>query len=350
MGGDRPPAIASHAPTLVLPPGPFPPSGAEPADAIDLGIRLRDTLYRRDVVLDARAALHGNIRAASRSPQQLLIALPSIDAFIDTWPLAAMIEGALATWRQGPEPRALAVMYRASEVIGSVLGWPRSIDRRWPLPDEAWMRRQVSGPCRVVPRGPRDGAPAAAVALDAPFARAQPLALPTCITAHGDELAARLPDLLAGLRTGVAHAIDVDGWIPWDAASRAAFDAITEATELQGAVRRYGLAALAAGGGPAFDDVLEPAPASEVGERMLRMCDALMVPTLDAEGAMQPVGVLVWDGPHRPIRVNPAAITVLEMFTEARGVSEAARVLDADPAVVHNVVEQLAAVGALRDA
>jgi hypothetical protein len=337
----------SDLPTKVLPPGPFPPTGMEPPGVVDLGIRLRDALYRRAVVLDARSALHSNIRAASRSPQQILMALPAIDAFIDTWPLASMIDEAMARWRTSPDPASLAVMHRAAEVVGSVLGWPRSIDRRWPLPDEAWMRKQVPGRCRVVSRGPRDGAPAAAVALDAMLGRAEPVPLPGRASTHGDELVARVPDLLAGLRNGVVSAVDVDGWIPWDTASQAAWTALRDATPLQQAYARYGLAALVAGGGPPFAELLGRAPPSPVRDRMVRTCDALVVPGLDPDGAMQPVGVLCWNAAYRPVRVNPAAIRVLELFDAPRAVADAPRVLQSDASAVLQVIDQLAGLGAL---
>ena len=42
----------------VYPPGPFPPHGREAEGSVDLGIRLRDTLYRRDLIVGpAREAL-----------------------------------------------------------------------------------------------------------------------------------------------------------------------------------------------------------------------------------------------------------------------------------------------------
>ncbi|MCB9679055.1 MAG: hypothetical protein H6737_28395 [Alphaproteobacteria bacterium] len=332
----------------MLPPGPFPPSGTEPEGVIDLGIRLRDTLYRRAVLLDARGALHSNIRMAARSPQQLLMVLPSIDAFIDTWPLAAMIEDAMVAWRGAPNPRSLAVMFRASEVIGHVLGWPRSVDRRWPLPDEAWMRRHVENrTVVVVPRGPRDGSAAAAVALNSNFVSAEPMKLPRTLVAHGDELVDRLDELLGAVRTGVAKAVDIDGWIPWDEASQAAAKALDDASATQAAYSRYGLAALVAGAAPPFDGVLTDAPAGEWGDEFRRTCDALVVPTLDGEGAMSPIGVLCWDDAFRPIKVNPVAISVLEAIDDHPTPAEAAVALKAEENLVRNVLKQLVEVGAV---
>ena len=315
---------------------------------IDLGIRLRDTLYRRSVLLDARAALHSNIRMAARSPQQLLMVLPSIDAFIDTWPLAAMLEPAMDAWREQANPHSLAVMFRAAEVIGQVLGWPRSVDRRWPLPDEAWMRRNVEGHNTVVvPRGPRDGSAAAAVALNSNFVFAEPMALPRTLVAHGDEVVERLDELVSSLRTGTAKAVDVDGWVPWDDASQDAVRQLDAASDLQAAYSRFGLAALVAGAGPPFEEILEEAPSGTLGDRLRRTCDALVVPSLDSDGAMNPVGVLCWDAAIRPIKVNPVAISVLEALDDNPTIPEVADSLKAEVELVRNVLQQLVQVGAV---
>ncbi|MEZ4315862.1 MAG: hypothetical protein R3F61_00085 [Myxococcota bacterium] len=299
-------------------------------------------------MLDARGALHSSIRMAARSPQQLLMVLPSIEAFIDTWPLAAMIEDAMVAWRAAPNPRSLAIMFRASEVIGHVLGWPRSIDRRWPLPDEAWMRRHVEGRAVVVvPRGPRDGSAAAAVALNSNFVFAEPMKLPRTVVAHGDELVSRLDELLSSVRSGVAKAVDIDGWIPWDDASQSAFHTLNAASDTQAAYARFGLAALVAGPGPAFDELLDEAPRGTWGELLRRTCDALVVPTLDGDGAMNPVGVLCWDDAYRPIKVNPVAISVLEALDDNPTPEEVAEVLKSEKPVVESVLRQLVEVGAV---
>ncbi|MCB9671001.1 MAG: hypothetical protein H6734_16085 [Alphaproteobacteria bacterium] len=321
--------------------------GREPAGVVDLGIRLRDTLYRRSVVLDARGALQTSIRMASRSPRQLLMALPSIDAFIDSWPLGAMVDDAVATWRERPEPKALAVLHRTAEVVGSVLGWPRSLDRRWPLPDEAWMRRQVSGELVVARRGPRDGSAAVAMALDARFGRAEGLPLPAMLEIHGDELAHRVDEAVDALSAGRVQAVDVDGWIPWDDASQAAAERLRGATPLQEAYARYGLAALAAGGGMPFASLLTDAPAGVVGDRMRRVGDAVIVPGMDGSGNIHPVGVLCWDDCHRPVRVNPVAITVLDAIGAHEELDAVAKSLQASRPEVMGLVEQLAEVGAI---
>lgn len=336
------------SPVRVYPPGPFPPTGTEQEGTVDLGIRLRDTLYRRSVVLDARGALQASIRMASRSPRQLLMALPSIDAFLDSWPLASMIEDAVLTWRTDPNPEALAVLHRTSEVVGSVLGWPRSVDRRWPLPDEAWMRRQVDDAAVVVVRrGPRDGSAAVAMALDAGFAPAEPLPLPELLQVHGDELAVRIDDLADGLKSGIVQTVDVDGWIPWDDASQAAAEKLRNATPLQRAYTHFGLGALVAGGGLPFAEILEDAPAGQIGEQMRRVGDAVLVPSMDGSGNIHPIGVLCWDDRYHPVKVNPVAITVLDAVGVHNDLDAVARALKADRGEVMPLIEQLAEVGAV---
>lgn len=331
----------------VHPPGPFPPSGDELPGEVDLGIRLRDALYRRAVVLDARKALHSNIRASARSPHQVMMALPSIEAYLDTFPLASMIEDAVADWRVEPNPYSLTVMARAADVVGSVLGWPRSVDRRWPLPDEAWMRRQVQGPAIVIPRGPRDGAPAAAVALDAVLGLREALPLPQMVTVSGDELTTRIEDLTAALRLDVVKAVDVCGWIPWDDASQTAYKRLALATPLQASYARCGVAALAAGGGGSFADLLEPPPPGEMGERLRATCQAVVVPHLGENGTIEPHGVLVWDDRHPGIRVNPVIGTIIESIRDQPTLDELATRLKSERSVVEDVVRQLVEIGAV---
>lgn len=331
----------------VFPPGPYPPSGHEPEGVVDLGIRLRDTLYRRSVVLDARNALQNSIRLASRSPRQLLMSLPSIDAFIDSWPLAAMVDDAVATWRVEPNPHALAVLHRTAEVVGSVLGWPRSVDRRWPLPDEAWMRRQVEGPAEVVRRGPRDGSAAVAMALDCGFGASEKISLPAMLEIHGDELVARLDEAILALAKDEVRAVEVDGWIPWDDDSQTAIAVLRESQPLQGAYAHFGLAALEAGGGVPFAKLLQPAPKGVVADQMRRVGDAVVIPNMDNAGNIHPVGVLCWDDHYEPVRVNPVAITVLDAIGTHHDLDAVAASLQAERAEVMALVEQLADVGAI---
>jgi hypothetical protein len=171
--------------------------------------------------------------------------------------------------------------------------------------------------------------------------------LPRTLVAHGDEIAGRIEELVTAVRSGVAKAVDIDGWIPWDDASQAAVKALDEASETQAAYSRYGLAALIAGPAPSFDGVLENAPKGVWGDDLRRTCDALVVPTIDGDGAMNPIGVLCWDDAYRPIKVNPVAISVLEALDENPTIGEIARVLKAEESLVRNVLEQLVEVGAV---
>ncbi len=342
MADDSPCSLSS-----VYPPGPFPPSGEEPEGVVDLGIRLRDTLFQRTLILEVRTALQSNLRAAARSPRQLLMALPTIDAYLDTWPVAALIDDALATWRRGPEPRALGVLHRAAEVVGAVLGWPRTVDRRWPLPDEAWMRSQLPGPCQVHRRGPRDGSAAVAVALDASFGAPAPIPLPPALHIHGDELGERLEEALRALDAGSVHYVEIDGWIPWDDASQEAVRRLRRASPLQAAYDRFGVAALAAGGGVPFEEQLTDAPPGTVADRMRCTGEATVVPSFGAEGTIQPLGVLCWDAPYRPVKVTPAAIGILQAIDHHRDLDRVAAQLRITRRDLDGLVEQLAEVGAV---
>lgn len=277
-----------------------------------------------------------------------MMAMPSIDAFIDSWPLASMVDDAVVAWRTNPTPHALAVLHRTAEVVGSVLGWPRSVDRRWPLPDEAWMRRQVQGQQVVVSRrGPRDGSAAVAMALDAPFGEPNMLSLPALLEIHGDELTARCDEAVAALAADDVKAVDIDGWTPWDDDSQAAAVRLRSATPLQNAYSTFGLAALVAGGGRPFAELLEDAPTGTVAPVMRRVGDAVIVPGMDAHGNIHPVGVLCWDDHYKPVRVNPVAITVLDAIGVHGDLDAVAESLEAERSEMMGLVEQLASVGAV---
>lgn len=338
----------SSIPTRILPPGPFPPHGEEPVGTVDLGIRVRDMMCRRDLVVGpVRRALAEHLAQAARQPERLLVALSQVELLVDTWPLGALIDDAVDRWRQGPDPAALAVLFRASEVVGAVLGWPRAVDRRWPLPDEAWMREQLpEGDAVIVPRGARDGAAAVAVALDLPVADPEWIELPAVRTVPGEGLLGAVDELVQGLTGGVFSAVRFSSVPAHDGGTQAARAALREASPLQAAYERYGDAGLVAGELVEFGSLLGKAGPGTKGERPQRTCDALILPTLTEDGKVSAVGCLVWDGPIRPMRVNPVAVRILELLDGARDAAAVASELGAEVPIIEQAFGQLVELGA----
>ena len=258
-----------------------------------------------------------------------------------------MIEDAVESWKISPTPRALTILHRSAEVIGGVLGWPRSVDRHWPLPDEAWMRRQVDGAAEIVRRGLRDGSASSAVALNAPYGVSEYLNLPRVVSVHGDALVERADDLIAALRVGVANVVDVEGWTPWDAKSQDAAQRLRRATPLQSAYSRFGQAALVAGGGLEFDALLSKKPPGVMGDNLRKTCETAIIPGYDEENGLHAIGLLCWDAAVKPVRVNSVAITVLEALDTHTTLPEIAKLLRAERDVVEGIFEQLAELGAV---
>ena len=275
------------------------------------------------------------------------MATSTIESLLDTWPLAAMIDDAVQTWVEGPDPTALAVMARCAEVVAPAVGWPLSIDRRWPMPDEAWIRDSAGeGPFEVIGRGPRDAAPAVAVSLDAPLGEPERLDLPVVLTAAGDQIVAQLDDLVGALKSGRAAAIRFDTPVPWDEASRAALKTLQEVSSLQASFEKYGQAALVTGPVPAWQDLLETAPPGQPSDTPTRICDAVFLPVLNGQGEPETVGCLLWEAPFKAVTIRPAGVEVLRRLDGATSYAQIAEALESSEDNIAGVVKQLVKLGA----
>ena len=332
----------------MFPPGPFPPHGVEELGQVDLGIRVRDLFFRRDLIVGpVRRALVEHLQAAASVPGRLAMATSTIEALLDTWPLASLIEDAVHEWVDGPNPVSLAVMARCAEVVAPAVGWPLSIDRRWPMPDEAWIRSSAGeGPFVVVGRAPRDAAPAVAVSLDAPLGEAEALDLPKVLTVSGDELVTQLDTLVGALESGSAAAIQFDTPVPWDDASRAALETLREYSDLQQSYEKYGQAALETGPAPAWKDLLQDAPPGRPSDTPARCCDAVVLPMLDAQGKPETVGCLVWEAPFKAVTINPAGVEVLRHMDGQTTAQAIAEKVNSTEENIAGVMAQLVRLGA----
>ena len=122
----------------------------------DLGIRLRDELYGREGIEDARARLsallpvlikHAEFDAASRVCQ----------AFLETWPVGSLIEGARAAWIDEPGGEASAIIQRATEILSLARGWSILPSGLSLVPDKTWLASHLPPDVRLQARGPGDG-------------------------------------------------------------------------------------------------------------------------------------------------------------------------------------------------
>lgn len=314
---------------------------------VHLGVRVRDALYRRPLFVGpVRRVLHDSVMSIPHTPERVAAALDQVRGLLDTWPLAAMVDIARKAWTEGPDADALAVLARATEVMGPVLGWPRSIDRRWPMPDMEWMQEQLEPDVSyaVVPCGPRDGAMAVSVALDLPLAPAEPLDLPERLRLPGDELATRLDEILA--QADRIAAVEWHGYLPHDSATHHAQVALRSALPRQEGFDSHGLAGLVAGSVPQFEQLLGKAPPGAHGDRLHAVAEALIVPTLGSGDAVTEAGVLVWDAPYKPVYVHPSAVHILHQLDGRRDVDAVAAEVGSPPGLVGAVLRQLVELGA----
>ena len=347
LPGESPPMEAS---VTVRPPGPFPPHGEEPVGVVDLGMRMRDQLLTGSVIeLSVRPILVERLGSIARAGR-LALAPGLTEALLHTWPLASQVDEARERWIEGPDEWALAVLARAARVVSMALGWPDTVDRVWPMPDPEWVLGQVEeGPFRVVPRGPRDGAPAAASILDAVLDHAEPISLPAIEVIQGDELVARVDEVLARAAAGEIVAIRFETPVPWDDASRTALERVHASLPAQRAFERYGHAGLQCPNAPEYEDTLTSAEPATVGERPVSQCDALVMPYQDKQGRAKTAGALTWnDEPHAPVLVHPFAVEVLQLLDGTRTLAEVAAELTVSEELMGKVFAQLAEVGAIQ--
>jgi len=335
-------------PTRVYPPGPFPPHGIEREGTVDLGIRLRDVLYRRELLVGpARQVLTQHISGAVARPERLAMALQHVDLLVDTWALGSAVDEARERWVDGPDAWALAVLARCADVVSSIVGWPRAIDRRWPMPDMGWMSAQgIAQDSVVISRGPGDGAPGVAVALALPLGTPEPVPLPRVIDVPGDEVAERVDELVQRLIDGPEVAVCYTTPPPWDDETRRAMKRLREVAEQQVGFERHGVAGLLVDEVPTWDQLLQQAPKGVAGPMLRATCDTVLVPQLGDDGKVEAVGMLVWDSLYRPVGVVPGAVEVLSRLDGATPMAVVAAEIGVEEATIQHVADQLVGVGA----
>ncbi|MCO4745978.1 MAG: hypothetical protein KC912_14380 [Proteobacteria bacterium] len=267
----------------ILPPGPWLPSGTEAEGTVDIGIRLREAFYTKEALVASRESLghllpvvlhHEDYEAASRICQ----------AWLETWPAAALVDDARVAWTQEPSAETRAVLERVTELHALARGWPVLESGMALMPDGSWLAGVLRETGVVVSRGEADGS---------------------------EEIAAMLG-------TTVGEVVYSDEELPEAMPSWA--DRLWPAPAQEIGERVHLLCHTAS---------LPGSP-----ERLAR-------------GDKSEVGWLLWDGPHPPRPVHPGAMHLLESIDEASTVEELVLETGWGEDEVRTALESLASAGAL---
>ena len=333
----------------VRPPVPRPGRAEAPEGVVDLGARLLEGELRGGVLAGpAREMLRDRLQDAIEH-RQYPLAGRLLEAWIDSWAAAALVDEAAARWRAGADGRALAVLGRAAEILRLAHGWGRLGAGPWPLPDRAWLDAALgeAGAARAVTgAGTWDGAEALAAALGVELDRAPD---PRVLEVPGREVARRRAGIGRALARGEALAVFFSGPIPDGPEARLAVGEARMEARRQEAFDRYGLPGLLVEEAPTWREVLGPAPAGREGPVLAATCETALLPGTPARlarGDLDTVGWLLFAGPHPAVAVHPAAVHLLRALDGTAELDAVAGRLGAPPAEVREVARQLVALGA----
>jgi hypothetical protein len=338
---------------IVRPPAPFPPLGAEAPGTLDLGVRLRDQLFVGAVLGGPlRQAISGRLGQAVEA-QQWHAAARLLEAFLDSFPVASLVDAARLRWTEGPDADALAVLARAGELICLAMDWGAAPDGCWPWPSDAWIEGTIGsvGVSAVEQRDPQDGAEALALLLGEVPVDEGILSevLPPHATVPGARLAERREELCGWLARGDLTAVRVTGELPDAPAAQLALGEIRLEGERQAALERFGVAGLRAGAVRDWKAQLRPQATAPLHGPLAPRCAAAVLPGTPgrlARGDARPVGWLLWNAPSPPVAVQPAAVAVLRELDGQRDLADVAASLEAPPEAVEAVAAELCRVGA----
>jgi hypothetical protein len=339
---------------ILRPIGPFPPVGAEAPGEVDLGVRLRDRCLCRDFLVGlVRGGLWSGLAAAVEA-ERYAQASELLRMWLESWPLAALVDPARRQWTRGASPEALGVLVRVSELVRAATAWPALGTGPWPAPDAAWLASAAGAPAdgrwQLVGRGIADGSDVVAGAIAVDRAEPQPLSLPPTLAVAGELLAARRHELTRAIARGELAAVEITSPVPPDAASQLALGELRMESDCQVAYEQVGIAGLVAGGLEPWDAGLLPVPTGRLGRHLRATCQTFLLPGTPQrlrQGQTDTIGWLVWEGPHRPVAVHPVAVETLRAMDGRRDVAGVASQLGLDADALLPVVEELARVGAL---
>ncbi len=335
---------------ICWPPGPFPPTDELRADGCDVGGLLLDLLYTRAAFTEQlRAELHRGLAAAVEQ-QDWAHGANLLQAFVDSWPVGALVQGARQAWVTSGDPTGLSVLSRAAQIICLAKGWSPLGQGPWPMPCADWVRSHVpSGLSGVGRRGFDDGADQLATLLGVSVSAEAAWVLPPVAHVCSEDVAAQRVELAGRLVREEIAAVVVSGACS-EPEAQLALGEIRMEGRAQAALEALGSAGLVAPDCPAFRELLGSPSAGRAGGALDATCDGILLPgpvTAMAQGAPQTVGWLLWDGPYTPVAVHPAAVQVLHAVEEAHDVSAIAALLGAPAEVVQGLVQELIGLGAL---
>lgn len=227
-----------------------------------------------------------------------------LQAFVDSWPIAASIAPAYQHWTEHCDPMALAILHRANEII--VL---------------------LDTPAKDIPL---------------------PRPLPPYIELAGAELAARRQEVCSKASKNEITAVVFSSPVPDDPASQLALGELRMEALAQKAVERYGVAALLAPNAPPWERALGRAPAGQMGPKLRPLCDIAILPGTPhrlRQGQLQPTGWLLWNGPARPLPIADVGLTLIRTINQ--GMEAACQAAKIDQPRGTEILQELIQLGAI---
>ena len=320
---------------------------------LDLGVRLRDQLFVGAVIGGPlRQALSGRLGQAVEA-QRWHAAARLLEAFLDSFPVAALVDDARLRWTGSPDPEALAVLGRAGELVCLAMDWGAAPDGCWPWPSDAWIEGTIGtvAVSAVEQRDPQDGAEQLALLLgEVPLDEGIfDEVLPPHATVLAERLVERREELCGWLARGDLSAVRLLDALPDTPAARLAMGEVMLEGERQAALERYGLAGLRAGVVKDWRKQLRPQATAPVHGPLEPRCAAAVLPGTPGRlerGDASPVGWLLWEEATAPLPVQPAAVAVLRALDGQKELSAVAAALEAPPEAVEAVAAELCRVGA----
>ncbi len=227
-----------------------------------------------------------------------------LQAFIDSWPIAASIQQAWKRWNEGCDPIALSALIRANEII-ELLGAPKE---EIPLPKE----------------------------------------LPPYLSIPGEDLVQMRAEISSKLAKSELKAVLFSSPVPLDPQSQLALGEVRMEGVAQHSVEKYGLPALLAPDIPDWSEAFGRAPAGAMGDKLRRMCDLAILPGTPVRlknGDSSPVGWLLWNGPAKPLPVAQVAVDLIRNIDA--GFSSAFDAAGVDETRGMQILSELVDIGAL---
>ena len=331
------------------PPGSCPPTALLTGDGCDLGaILLRDCYTAEHIEGVVRSRLQARL-GECLDQGRTTEAAQVLQALLDTWPIAALVDAAGKLWSERAAAVALPVLGRAAEVLCVAHGWDALPDGPWPVPDAQWVAEHTDpGVTQICRRAEQDGSDALASTSDMPVIE-RPWALPAVEAVSAEDLVAHRAELAHQLVHARIAAVRVQGEIPDTPEAALALGELRLEGLAQQAFEAFGVAGLLAPRAPRWSQLLRPAQAGADGAVLSQTCHTAIMPGPPSalmRGEVRAVGWLLWRGPHAALPVQPEAVAVLAALDGVRDLEAVAAHLGAPLSSVQAMAAQLVAVGA----